>query len=60
MTVPLAQHPRHWAEVAPDRPAIIMGGTGEVVTYAELSDRADRCAHLRRRLGSASATTWSS
>jgi len=43
-------HPRHWAAVMPDRPALIFGLSGTVVTYARLSDRADRCAHLMRSL----------
>jgi acyl-CoA synthetase (AMP-forming)/AMP-acid ligase II len=37
--------------VTPDRPALIFGGSGEVVTYGQLSERSNRCAHLLRRLG---------
>jgi len=51
MATRLEQHPRHWAQLAPARPALIFGGSGTVVTYAELSERADRCAQLLRRLG---------
>lgn len=51
MTPALAKHPRHWASLTPDRPAIIFGGSGTVVTYGELDARANRCAHLLRRLG---------
>jgi long-chain acyl-CoA synthetase len=47
----LTQHPRHWARVAPDKPAIVFAGSGQVVTYRELSERADRCAQLLRHLG---------
>ncbi len=35
----------------PDQPAFIMGGTGEVVTYAEYEARANRLAHLYRDQG---------
>lgn len=51
MKTSLKQHPRHWAALDPDRPAVILGGCGVVVTYGELSERADRCAQLLRRLG---------
>jgi acyl-CoA synthetase (AMP-forming)/AMP-acid ligase II len=44
-------YPGTWAETAPDRPAIIMGGDGRVVTYRELDERSNRCAHLFRSLG---------
>jgi fatty-acyl-CoA synthase len=47
----LQQHPRHWATLEPDRPALIFGGSGTVVTYGELSERSNRCAQLLRRLG---------
>ncbi len=30
----------------PDRPAIVMAGSGTIITYAELEDRANRAAHL--------------
>ena len=36
--------PSWHAEHAPDSPAIIMGSTGETVTYAELEDRSSRLA----------------
>jgi fatty-acyl-CoA synthase len=45
------QHPRHWAQLTPERPAIIFGGSGERITYAALDQRANRCAHLMRRMG---------
>ena len=47
----LTQHPRHWARASPDKAAIVFGGSGEVITYAALSERSNRCAHLMRRLG---------
>ena len=47
----LTKHPRHWAAVSPKRPAVIFGGSGQVVTYAALDERSNRCAHLLRGLG---------
>jgi len=47
----LTQHPRHWANVAPARAAVVFGGSGEIITYAQLSERSDRCAQLLRKLG---------
>ena len=44
-------HPVRHAETMPDRPAYIMAGTGETVTYAELDARANQGAHLLRGLG---------
>lgn len=44
-------HPRHHARAFPDKPAIVMGGSGEVVTYAELDARADQGAQLFRHWG---------
>ncbi|MEZ5661258.1 MAG: AMP-binding protein [Burkholderiaceae bacterium] len=43
---PAMQAARH-----PDKPAFIMAGSGEVVTYAELDKRSNRLAHLLRRHG---------
>ncbi|HEY5695944.1 MAG TPA: acyl-CoA synthetase [Acidimicrobiales bacterium] len=45
------RYPGTWAERRPDHPAVIMGGTGEVVTYAELHDTACRLAQLFKSLG---------
>ena len=39
------------AEQFPDKPAIIMGGSGKVVTYRELDEVSNRAAHLFRSLG---------
>ncbi len=47
----LTKHPRHWASLIPDRAAIIQGGSGEVITYGMLNERANRCAQLMRRQG---------
>jgi acyl-CoA synthetase (AMP-forming)/AMP-acid ligase II len=44
-------YPGAWAEATPDHPAVIMGGSGEVVTYAQLHDTALRLAQLLRSLG---------
>jgi len=41
--------PRTYAEKTPEKPAYIMAGSGEVVTYVQLEDRANRCAHLFRK-----------
>jgi long-chain acyl-CoA synthetase len=35
----------------PDKPAVVMGGTGEVITYAELDAEANRLSHLLRAAG---------
>jgi len=43
--------PRTYAEKTPEKPAYIMAGSGEVVTYAQLEERANRCAHLFRKFG---------
>jgi long-chain acyl-CoA synthetase len=50
MTPPI-EHPSRFALEAPDRPAVIMGGTGELTTYAELEDRTCRLANLFRAGG---------
>ena len=44
-------HPRDQLAANPDRPALIMAGSGEVITFAELDRRANRCAQLFRKLG---------
>jgi acyl-CoA synthetase (AMP-forming)/AMP-acid ligase II len=50
MTAPL-QHPSRFAAEAPDRPALVMGGTGQVLTYGQLEDRSCRVANLLRSYG---------
>jgi len=44
-------HIKDWAERTPDTPALIMAGSGETVTYAELEAASNRGAHLLRSLG---------
>ena len=39
-------YPGHFAEREPDKPALIMSGSGEVVTYATLEARSRRLAQL--------------
>ncbi len=44
-------HPRRFAAATPDKPAYVMAGSGEQVTYAELEARANQVAHWLRGLG---------
>ena len=44
-------HPSVTAETYPHKPAIIMGGSGEIVTYKELDERSNQGAQLFRSLG---------
>ena len=44
-------HPGVFAAKEPERPAVIMGATGTVVTYAELEARSNQVAWLARRCG---------
>ena len=44
-------HPRTFALQTPDKPAYIMAANGDVVTYRQLEERANRCAQLFRDLG---------
>lgn len=44
-------HPSIHARTTPDKPAYIMAGTGEAVTYAQLEARSNQGAHLFRALG---------
>jgi long-chain acyl-CoA synthetase len=43
--------PRTYAERNPDKPAIIMGSSGKVVTYQELEDRSNRFAQALYSFG---------
>ncbi|HYI60324.1 MAG TPA: AMP-binding protein [Acidimicrobiales bacterium] len=43
--------PGTFAASSPDKPAVIMAGSGEVLTYAELDERATRLANLLGSLG---------
>jgi acyl-CoA synthetase (AMP-forming)/AMP-acid ligase II len=38
-------------QTTPDRPAVIMAGSGQVITYRELDDEANRVSRLFRSLG---------
>jgi acyl-CoA synthetase (AMP-forming)/AMP-acid ligase II len=44
-------HPFHHAANQPDTPAIIMAGSGDTLTYAQLEAESNRIAHLLRGLG---------
>jgi long-chain acyl-CoA synthetase len=44
-------HPKYHAARNPDRPAVIMGGSGEVITYAQLEARSNQFAQLLRSRG---------
>src|SRR5512140_3484174 len=44
-------YPAAHARTTPDKPAYIMAGSGEVVTYRQLNDRSNQCAQLFRGLG---------
>ena len=44
-------HPSIHAPHTPDKPAVIMAGSGETVTYAQLEARSNQGAHLLRALG---------
>ena len=44
-------HPRITAETYPHKPAIVMGDSGEMVTYRQLEERANQGAQLFRSLG---------
>jgi long-chain acyl-CoA synthetase len=44
-------HPATHAQTNPDRPAYIMGATGETVSYRELDERSNQSAQLFRSLG---------
>ena len=44
-------HPYIHAQNNPDKPAYIMAGSGETVTYKELDERSNQLAHLMRRAG---------
>src|SRR3974390_196419 len=44
-------HPYVHARKNPDKPAVVMAGSGEVVTYGELDARSNQGAQLLRALG---------
>jgi len=47
----LITHAGMFAERTPNRPAIIMGRTGEVITFAQYEAISNQCAHLLRQCG---------
>jgi len=44
-------HPSHHANTAPGKPAVIMAGSGELLTYRELDERSNQAAQLFRACG---------
>jgi long-chain acyl-CoA synthetase len=44
-------YPGAHAQTTPDKPAVIMAGSGETVTYAELDARSNQLAHYWRSIG---------
>jgi len=44
-------HPRHWAKSHPAKPAYVMVGSRETVTFAALETRANQTAHALREAG---------
>lgn len=44
-------HPSHHAKTHPDKPAYIMAGSGETVTFDQLDRRSNQTAHAFRTLG---------
>ncbi len=44
-------YPGSHAQTTPDKPAYVMAHSGEVVTYRQLDERSNQCAHLFRALG---------
>ena len=53
----MTSHPAIHALAHPDKPAIIMAGSGQVIRYAELDRGSNRAAHLYRSLGLAIGST---
>ncbi|MEU6781729.1 AMP-binding protein [Nonomuraea angiospora] len=44
-------YPGAIAAVTPDKPAVIMAGSGRIITYRELDEESNRLAHLLRAAG---------
>lgn len=44
-------YPGKFAEITPDKPAVIMAGSGEALTYRELNDQSNRLAQMLRSNG---------
>ncbi|MFD1932049.1 AMP-binding protein [Nonomuraea mangrovi] len=47
----LVMYPGAIAAVTPDKPAVIMAGSGNIVTYRQLEEESNRLAHLFRSAG---------
>ncbi len=45
------RHLGRQAEMHPDRPAVVMAGSGRITTYRDLDERSNRVAHLLRHAG---------
>ena len=44
-------YPGHWAQVTPDKPALVMAGTDDVITFRELDERSIRLARVWHNAG---------
>lgn len=44
-------YPGKWAAMNPDKPALIMADTEEMITYAQLEERSLRLANYMRSIG---------
>jgi long-chain acyl-CoA synthetase len=44
-------YPGHWAQVTPDKPAVVMAGTDDVITFKELDERSIRLARVWHNAG---------
>lgn len=44
-------HSRVHAQKTPDKPAYIMAGSEETVTYGQLEERANQCSHFFKKIG---------
>src|SRR3954452_8287683 len=44
-------YPGTWAAKSPEKPALVMAGSGRTLTYGELDDRSLRLAHVLRAAG---------
>jgi hypothetical protein len=50
-------HPCNHAQSRPDTPALIMSGSGEIITFKQLDERSNRIAHALRAAGCAPGDT---
>jgi fatty-acyl-CoA synthase len=44
-------YPGHWAQITPDKPAVVMAGTDDVITFKELDERSIRLARVWHSAG---------